>query len=531
MIRKTDALAGCDPAQGESSNCLISSDSCNCNDHPEQTQAPGDPYEPAEANASSGRQTQAETLLTLASELELFHDQNSDGYVVLNGQCVKLRTGQVKKYLSYQMYLEHGKPPNAESLTQAINTLEGLAIFARQEIRLENRVARHGGGFLYDLGDHRAIRFAGDGWEIIDAPAKFRRFSHQAVQVVPIAGGDAYRLFDFINVGPDRRLLILVTLISYFVPEIPHPIFHPWGSQGSGKTSLFKAFKRLVDPSSVETIMCSTDRQQVIHALVTHYMPLFDNLSRLDGETSDLLCQACTGGGIEKRQLYTDEDSIIFQILRCVGVNGINLSIAKPDLLDRTLLLHLERIPPDKRREESVLWAEFEEARPHVLGGIFDILSKAMKIHPQVNLARLPRLADYGRWGYAIAEAIEPGLGKKFIADYQRNVDQQVEEAIQGNTLATTLLLYMANRDEWDTTVAHAFLVLRDDARPDPYDKSFPRASKELRRHLERLKTTLEEKGITYMIGARTADGTPIVFRKFEDFDSSSSSDTPPPPF
>jgi hypothetical protein len=482
----------------------------------------------ASSEGSEGKKgkSQAEVILELTADLDLFHDQNGDGFFCHEGQCHKLRSSSTKKFLSYLYYQNKGKTPSSEALTQALATLEGIAMFDREERKLENRVATHEGGFLYDLGDYRAVYITPKGWGITDAPPKFRRFSHQAIQVTPVAGGDAHKLFDFINVGPDHQLLVLITLISYFIPDIPHPIFHPWGSQGSGKTSLFKAFKRLVDPSCAETLMSISDRSRVIHSLVKHYVPLFDNLSRLDGETSDILCQACTGGGIEQRKLYTDDDSIIFQILRCVGVNGINLSIAKPDLLDRTLLLHLERIPPDKRREDSVLWAEFEVARPLILGAIFDILSKAMAIHPKVKLKKLPRLADYGRWGYAIAEAMKPGLGKKFIADYELNVQQQVDEAIQSNTLAITLLSYMEKKPgkEWKTTIADAYLILRLNADPDRFDKSFPAAPRDLRRHLERLKTTLEERGLSYAIGERTASGYPIIFRKMEGFGSSASS-------
>ena len=475
---------------------------------------------PDEANK---QQSQAEVLLDIAKQYEIFHDQNSEGHIFFKGQCFKLRSKTVKDYLSYQMYKTVGKPPNGDALSQAISTVEGIARFEREEYCLENRVATHNNGFLYDLGDHRAVHITEGGWLIIDAPPKFRRFNHQSIQVNPIGNGDVNALFDFINVKPTHQLLILVTLISYFVPGIPHPIFHPWGPQGSGKTSLFKAFKRLVDPSSAETLMGSRDKSKVIHALVSHYLPLFDNLSGLNGEISDLLCQACTGGGIEQRKLFTDAESIIFQIHRCVGINGINLSIAKPDLLDRTLLLHLQRIKPDQRQEESVLWADFEVVRPHILGGIFDVLAKAIKINPQVKLDRLPRLADFGRWGYAIAEAIEEGLGQQFLADYQRNVDQQAEETIQSNSLATAVLSYMENRNEWNTTIGEAYSTLKLVANPDRQDKSFPAAHKELRRHLERLKPTLEEKGIVYDIGNRIHGGFPIAFRKLEDFTSLST--------
>ncbi len=74
--------------------------------------------------------------------------------------------------------------------------------------------------------------------------------------------------------------------------------------------------------------------------------------------------------------------------------------------MDRSILLHLERIDPIKRKDEEKLWKDFEEVKPEILGGIFDVISKAMSIYPSVKLSLLPRMADFGKWGYAIAEAL-----------------------------------------------------------------------------------------------------------------------------
>ena len=476
-----------------------------------------------EENEQPPSPSAVDALIRLTSDMQLFHDQHKEAYVFHEGQCIKLKSREVNKRLSYQMYLNTGRTPNGETLNSAITTLEGIATFERDMVELENRVAKHHGDFLYDLGNHQSVCTTASGWSIINAPPKFYRHKHQSIQVSPLAG-DIFDIFNYINVSEENRLLVIVTLVSYFIPEIPHPIFHPWGAQGSGKTSLFKVFKRLVDPSIAETLMCSNDRSKVIHALVKHYLPLFDNLSGINGEISDLLCQACTGGGIEQRKLYTDDESIIFQILRCVGINGINLSVIKPDLLDRTILLHLTRIDSNLRRSEAELWEGFKKARPHILGGIFDLLSKAIAIYPQVKLTSLPRLADFGLWGYAIAEAIEKGQGKQFINDYKMNIDRQVEESVQSSTLALAVLNYMESTDKFETTIAAAFVDFRRLIEPDSFDKSFPRAPRDLRRYLERIKATLEAKNVIFTIGNRTAHGIPIIFEKTENFASSASS-------
>jgi hypothetical protein len=234
---------------------------------------------------------------------------------------------------------------------------------------------------------------------------------------------------------------------------------------------------------------------------------------------SDILAQACTGGGFSKRQLYTDDDDIIYKVKRCIGLNGINLVISKPDLMDRSILLHLERIDPTRRIDEEKLWKDFEEAKAEILGGIFDVITKAMSIYLEVKLERLPRMADFGKWGYAIAEALGE-KGDEFLRVYQKNVERQNEEVIQGNTLAQTVLTFMADEESWDGTVKGAWENLNKIANPDKNDSTFPKSNRTLRKHLDRIKTNLMDLGITFRIGERTKDGYPITFQKDAKFAS-----------
>jgi hypothetical protein len=323
-----------------------------------------------------------------------------------------------------------------------------------------------------------------------------------------------------LNVDKEHQLLVLVYIISCFIPDIPHPIFHPHGSQGAGKTTLCKIMKKICDPSSIETLITPKEITQLTQVISHHHVCLFDNMSDLPGWMSDLLAQACTGGGFSKRQLYTDDEDIIFQVKRCIGLNGINLLVSKPDLMDRTILLHLERIAQNKRVDEKELWKIFEEEKPEIIGGIFDALAKAMNIYPNVNLTHLPRMADFAKWGYAIAEALGHN-GSKFIKAYQQNVERQNEEVIQHNTLAQSVVTFMNDKDIWSGTIKEAWKELREIADPEKKDSSFPKASRTLRNQLEKIKPNLMDiGGITFDIGTRNMSGYPITFEKDCNFNS-----------
>jgi hypothetical protein len=69
------------------------------------------------------------------------------------------------------------------------------------------------------------------------------------------------------------------------------------------------------------------------------------------------LCRLATGGGFAVRQLYTDQDEVLFDAARPVILNGIEDIVTRPDLADRAVFLTLEPIPEERRRPEAELRA------------------------------------------------------------------------------------------------------------------------------------------------------------------------------
>jgi hypothetical protein len=469
-------------------------------------------------------ETQTDKILNLASDLTLFHDQNEETYTFLHNETVSLKSPKLKHYLSSIMYERMGKAPNTDALNQAINVLKGNALFKGKKIELHNRIAWHENAIWYDMGNGESVKVTQTGWEITNSPILFRRYNHQEVQVRPLSGGNPKDIYDSLNIPNDCKLLTLVYIITCFIPEIPHPIFHPHGAQGAGKTTLCKVIKKLCDPSTMDVLIMPRDAQQLVQKIAHHHVCLFDNISNMQPWISDILAQACTGAGLSKRQLYTDDDDIIYQFKRVIGLNGINLSITRADLMDRSILLSVDRITPRKRMNEAEFWAAFEEKRPYILGGIFDALSKAISLHPLVDLMNLPRMADFTQWGYVIAEALGH-KGDEFSELYQININSQNEEIIQGNTLAQAVIKLLDEKDIWHGYIKSAWDALKEIAfpgsdKPDKYDSTFPLTPRSLRDHLTRIKSNLNDKGITFRTGPHTREGKPITFQKVRNFAS-----------
>ena len=208
-----------------------------------------------------------------------------------------------------------------------------------------------------------------------------------------------------------------------------------------------------------------------------------------------MLCQAATGGGISKRELYTDMEEVILSFLRCPMLNGINLVASRDDLLDRCVLFKLERIDEEERKTETEFWRELEEDRPYILGAIFDVLAKALQIYPDVKLPALPRMADFATWGYAIMEAAGD-MGEAFLRAYRKNIAGAVEEAVANDVVGAAIAEFMEDKDEWTGTATDLMEALKELPSVNEKDKAWPKRPNTLTRKLNKIKSALADYGI-----------------------------------
>lgn len=453
---------------------------------------------------------QADKLLSLISDenCTFFHDQFKDPHARFlvddHFEVWKTRSKQFKRWLSQLLWENEEEGATAETLSTVLNVLEAKALYRGILISLENRITWYEDAIWYDLSDRicRAVRISSDGWSIVEKPpVLFRRFSHQDTQTDPVKGGTLDLFLSFVNLADKQTQssLLLSYIVSCFIPGIPHPIPNLHGAQGSAKTTLARMLRRIVDPSKMEVLSFPSNSREFVQQLAHHYFAFFDNISDISDPISDLLCRAVTGEGVSKRELYSDDEDVIYAFRRCIGLNGVNPSAKKPDLLDRSILMKLERIPEEQRREERIVLQEFDAVRPLILGAVFDALSTAMRLHDSIKLTRLPRMADFARWGCAIAQA----LGYKqedFLDTYYANIQEQHQEAIQENPVAVAIRAFMENRKEWKGSMSELlekFVEITESEKIDTKAREWPKAPNALSRRINEVKTNLSEIGIS----------------------------------
>ena len=309
---------------------------------------------------------------------------------------------------------------------------------------------------------------ANDSWEVVRATTKrwkigysktvkFLRATADKAQVSPIGGGDLLELLrPFINLPKDDFILFTTFLVQGFSRSSSHYAAIVSSSKGTGKSTLTKMIRSIIDPSESETPLTPTSEDNLKVLLSNTYLACFDNTASMSAKFSDILCAAITGTKEAKRKLYSDCDQIILNLHNMVIINGIDIVPHRSDLADRSLLFELCDITEKMRRTDADIWSAFEEKKPQIIGAIFDVLVKAMNILPTLTFDGLARMAD----AYAEMTAIAVALGvsqSEFQRIFAQNKTKLQDAYNESNEFVETVVAYMKNHGRVDKPAAELY--------------------------------------------------------------------------
>jgi hypothetical protein len=336
---------------------------------------------------------------------------------------------------------------------------------------------------------------------VVDAaPTKLLRSPSMRTLPAPKAGCLIEELRRFVNVKSDDDFLLVVAwLVAALRSQGPFPILVASGEAGSGKSVFSRMLRSLVDPSAAPIRAVPRDDRDLVVSASNSWVLAFDNLSSVPAWLADALCRLATGSGFATRMLHTDRDEMIFEAARPVIINGITHLTDRADLADRSVTIHLAAIPDTERRPEDELLADFEAARPYILGALLDAVSRALANIATVRLDRAPRMADFAKW----ITAAEPGLGCEpgaFLAAYAGNRRDVVEAAFEADAVAVAIWkMITTDRPEGFQGTATELLTAINNIVPEMTRKSryWPENAAQLGNRIARATPLLKARGCT----------------------------------
>lgn len=200
------------------------------------------------------------------------------------------------------------------------------------------------------------------------------------------------------------------------------PILAMFGQPGSGKSSLFnRVYRLLYGPGRAASSLGT--QQDFDHAMASDPLHVIDNLDTWERWLPDRIARAAGISEITKRKLYTDTDIVRIRLQAFLGITSHNPKFGREDVMDRLIMITLERIQ-GTRIEETPMLNAIVEKRPKYWGQIARDMQRVLKEpEPAQNTVAQFRVQDFSKVGQKIANAL--GFGATFYEAIVNMVDRQ----------------------------------------------------------------------------------------------------------
>jgi energy-coupling factor transporter ATP-binding protein EcfA2 len=456
----------------------------------------------------------------LLSELipGLFHNSDgtafSDVYRFKTRYTYPIHSKQFAQWLQCYIYNRCQVLLDKSQIGKIVEQLEILAQFAPQAEIYGDRIIQDQDTIYINVGDERggAIAIKKKSWDIItNPPVRFKTSQFIEPLPLPVKAGKIEELLEITNLNPEQLILVAGWLLGTLNPNPPYPLLIITGEQGSGKSSLARMLKQLIDPGKGVLRSQPKDERSLMVAAMNAWVLCFDNFSKLSQSLSDALCRLSTGNSHVDRKLYSDGEQTVIEAARPVIITSIVDTVTNGDLLDRSICIHLDPILPKKRLSEKDINTRFEELKPRILGLLCTAVSQALANRAGVNLEESPRMADFAEW----VTAAEPALGFEagtFLQAYQTNREQSQRLTVEDSPVALAIQSLLERESCWQGTATELLKFIKGYAIKYEYSfQDLPKAANKLSGQLRKINPGLRAVGLEVNFERQGKSGTRVI--------------------
>jgi len=466
-----------------------------------------------------------ETVVSMIKEsATLFYDDKGTGFaevsVDTHTEYHSITSTQFKTFVDNLYYDTTGTVLKKPDLSDAIYTLNGMALYSKDMRPVYLRCAEHNGEYYIDLCNPswQVIKVTEFNWEVLDlSPVPFIRNNNMLSLPFPTKeNSDLSRIIRNTNLSGDNLTLTLAFIMEALRIDTPFAIAEIIGCQGSAKSFTQNVIRKLIDPNIVNLRGAPTTVEDVYIGAKNNFLLSLNNLSRISAAIQDACCNLATGGGAAKRKLYSDDEENVYDVKSPIIMNGIVGISTSSDLIDRTVKIYLPSIKKKNRKTEQTLKSQLENDLVFIYAGILDLFTETLAELPNVHLAEPERMADFTVLGAAMVKTNtyrSLGLGQDFVAIYTNNCTQSTQNSLDSSPVALALQDYLNVHGKFTGTVKE---LLNKLTLIKQISDAWPKSPRGLTDALMRLEVPLSAVGITIDRQGHTVNGSKltIIFDK-----------------
>ncbi|WP_424943890.1 TOTE conflict system archaeo-eukaryotic primase domain-containing protein [Aliiroseovarius crassostreae] len=341
------------------------------------------------------------TALSFLDDVRLLRDDVGVGYAQIGDRnFMPIRSTAFKHHVTLGLFNDKGLTPDDTTLNSVVNYADALASQTDREA-VWLRFAQAGASRYVFLADDlcQVVEIDAAGWRVVDDPPVVFRRGDCLPMPVP-QKGELSEFCDFLNVGDDEIPFLLAWMVTaMYFPGQACPIALLDGPAGSGKSSALRTIIETIDPKVGAQAGEPKSEDDLFAAAYNAGTVSGDNFSSI-AKISDPLCRLSTGGGIRKRKLYTDFESVSMSAKRPIIIAGIDPTFYAADLSERIVRIRLNR--PDEYLNDMQFESMLKEKRARFTGALLDLVVLCINEADQIEYSG-SRFATFCRVGEVIA--------------------------------------------------------------------------------------------------------------------------------
>ena len=365
-------------------------------------------------------------LIDIGKKCRAFKTRENRIYVAIGKYAIDVDSAEFAQYLIKEYIRDNDEIVNKPLVDNAIYNLRN-GYWSPDSQNIHIRYAHTSEGIIVDI-DHETdvLEISESGVrQIKEGSGLFIRKQ----QNLPLSGlvdnPDFELLYKYINVKEEDLALIAEFLVSCMRSEPPYPILHISGPAGSGKTTITKLIKAIIDPE--ENPLRSSPKTVEDLKVSAHntFLLALDNSSSITRDFSNALCVIATGGTNSGRKLYTNNEEVAVDISRPVIINGLSSRVEFEDLAQRCRFIELDAI--SNHRKSATIINEFMADLPRIRMALYNAISESLSDNDFFNFRAITRLADVE--AFAIPALISLGIN---IDSYKKALWRTKEKSLGG---------------------------------------------------------------------------------------------------